>query len=85
MELPKIKILNEKDHRLHQISKKVDFPLSDQDKKMIDDMLVYLKISQIEELQQKYNIRAGWGLSACQLGIMKRIFVVVEETRIRSI
>ena len=79
MELPKIKILEEYDNHLHSKSKEVVFPLSKEDKKMIDDMLLYLKMSQIEELQEKYQLRAGWGLSACQLGVMKRIFVIVEE------
>ncbi len=80
MELPKIVILEEHDKRLHKKSKDVIFPLSKEDQKMIDDMLLYLKMSQIEETQKKYDLRAGWGLSACQLGVLKRIFVIVEET-----
>ncbi len=80
MNLPKIKILEEHDKRLHSISKEVSFPLDEKDKKMIQDMLVYLKMSQIEGNEEKYHIRAGWGLSACQLGVLKRIFVIVEET-----
>lgn len=79
MKLPKLEILDEKDKRLRQISKEVSFPLSDSDKQMIEDMLVYLKLSQIEEEREKYDLRAGWGLSAVQLGILKRIFVIVEE------
>ena len=46
---------------------------------MIDDMLLYLKMSQIDEEREKYDLRAGMGLSAVQLGILKRIFVIVEE------
>lgn len=79
MQLPKLEILDEKDKRLRKISKEVTFPLSNQDKKMIEDMLLYLKLSQIEEEREKYDLRAGWGLSAVQLGVLKRIFVIVEE------
>ncbi len=79
MKIPKIEILDEKDPRLHQISKEVTFPLDDETKKLIDDALTYLELSQDEEISEKYNIRPGMGLSFCQIGIMKRIFVVSED------
>ncbi len=79
MNLPNIEILDEKDKRLRLISKEVKFPLSKEDKKRIQDMLDYLKISQIDELREKYNLRAGMGLAYIQLGIAKRIFVIVNE------
>lgn len=79
MKLPKIVILDEKDKRLHERSKEVTFPLSNEDKKMIQDMILYLTMSQIESEREKYDLRAGMGLSACQIGVMKRIFVIVEE------
>ena len=72
-------IIDEKDKRLRVISKEVSFPLSDEDKKHIDDMLEYLTNSQIEELAEKYDLRPGMGMSAIQLGIPKRYFVVVNE------
>lgn len=77
--LPNIKILDEKNKLLHQKSKDVIFPLSDKDKKNIEDMLLYLKMSQIDEYNEKYNLRAGMGLAYPQIGILKRIFVIVEE------
>ncbi len=79
MKLPEIEILDEKDKRLRQISKEVTFPLDKEDKKKIHDMLTYLKMSQIEETREKYNLRAGMGLSYVQIGIPKRIFVIVDE------
>lgn len=79
MNLPKINILDEKDQRLKKISKKVSFPLTKEEKDIINDMLIYLKMSQIEEEREKYNLRAGTGLSAVQLGILKRFFVIVDE------
>lgn len=79
MKLPDIEILDEKDKRLRLISKEVTFPLPDEDKKRIHDMLDYLKMSQIDETREKYDLRAGMGLAYIQLGINKRIFVVVDE------
>lgn len=72
-------ILDEKDKRLHQISKEVIFPLTDEDKKLIEDSIEYLTNSQIDELAEKYDLRPGMGLAAVQLGILKRYFVVVHE------
>lgn len=72
-------ILDEKDKRLRKVSKEVVFPLTKEDKKNIQDMLEYLKNSQIEELSKKYDLRPGMGLSAIQLGVAKRYFVVVYE------
>ena len=72
-------ILDEKDKRLRQVSKDVEFPLSKKDKETIEEMIEYLTNSQIEEMAEKYNLRPGMGLAAIQLGIAKRYFVVVNE------
>lgn len=77
--LPDIKILDEKDKRLRLISKDVIFPLTEEDKKNIKDMCEYLEMSQIEETQKYYDLRAGMGLAYIQIGIPKRIFVIVDE------
>lgn len=74
-----LKILDEKDKRLRIKSKDVTFPLSNEEKETIKDTMEYLKYSQIEEYAKKYNLRAGWGMSAIQIGIDKRWFVIVEE------
>ena len=79
MKLPDIKILDEKNKILHQVSKEVQFPLSNEDKKNIKDMLLYLKMSQIDEYTEKYNLRPGMGLSYVQIGVLKRIFVICNE------
>lgn len=72
-------ILDEKDKRLRQISKEVEFPLTKKDKETIEEMIEYLTNSQIPEMAEKYNLRPGMGLAAIQLGIPKRYFVVVNE------
>ena len=77
--VPDIKILDESNKILHQVSKEVTFPLDDETKKLIDDSLDYLEKSQIKEYSEKYDLRPGMGLSFVQLGILKRIFVISEE------
>lgn len=72
-------ILDEKDKRLRLVSKDTTFPLSNEEKKMISDMVEYLTNSQIEEYADKYDLRPGMGLAAIQLGLDKRLFVIVHE------
>lgn len=78
-ELPNIKILDEKDKCLHTKSDEVTFPLDDKLIQTIYDCLDYLEMSQDEKIAEKYDLRPGMGLSLCQIGIMKRIFVVSED------
>ncbi len=79
MELPKINILDEFHKVLRTKSKPVKFPLSKEDKKLIQDIITYLTMSQIEKYSEEYNLRPGMGLAFIQLGIPKNIFVIVEE------
>ena len=72
-------ILDEKVKLLRTVSKEVKFPLTKEDKETIEKMIEYLHDSQIDELAEKYDLRPGMGLSAIQLGIPKRYFVVVYE------
>ena len=72
-------ILDENDKTLRQVSEEVTFPLTKIDQKNIDLMIKYLHDSQVEELSEKYSLRPGMGLSAVQLGVLKRYFVVVHE------
>ncbi len=72
-------ILDEKEKILRTVSKEVTFPLTKEDKETIDTMIKYLHDSQIDELSEKYDLRPGMGMSAIQLGIPKRYFVVVHE------
>lgn len=79
MKLPNIKIIDESNKILHEKSEDVVFPLDSKTKKLIDDSLTYLEMSQIEEYSEKYDLRPGMGLSFVQIGIKKRIFVISEE------
>ncbi len=75
----KLKILDEKDKRLRLISKEVTFPMTKEEREIVKQSMQNLKYSQIDDYAEKYGLRAGWGLSAIQLGIAKRWFVIVEE------
>jgi len=79
MKLPNINILDEKESILRTISEEVEFPLSDEFKKIINISLDYLEMSQIDEYIEKYDLRPGMGLSLVQIGIPKRAFVISEE------
>lgn len=72
-------IIDEYDKRIRIVSKEVTFPLDDKTKKIINDSLEMLRLSQIDEEAEKYNLRPGMGLSLIQLGIAKRIFVICYE------
>ena len=69
-------ILDEKEKTLRQVSKDVTFPMSEDDITLLNNMVMYLRMSQDEEYAEKNQIRAGMGLAAVQLGILKRFFVI---------
>ena len=70
-------ILNEKKCKLlRQKSKPVTFPMESSDINLMNDMINHLRLSQDEEYAKKNNIRAGMGLAAVQLGVLKRFFVI---------
>jgi len=72
-------ILDEKDKHLRAKNIDVEFPLNEETKKLIKDMLEHLYYSQIEEYSEKYDLRPGMGLAAPQLGVNQRFFVVCHE------
>lgn len=75
----KLDILDEKDKRLRQISKDITFPITKKDRELIQRMIDELTYSQIEEYEKKYHLRPGMGLAYPQLGINKRVIVIVHE------
>lgn len=77
----KLKILDEKNKILRTKSEDVIFPLTKEEKETIKNAMDNLRYSQIEKYAKKYNLRAGWGLSAIQIGIQKRWFIIVEEQK----
>ena len=74
-----LKILDDKHKVLREISKEVSLPLSKEDKETIKQIITHLKYSQIEKMAEKYDLRPGMGLAFPQLGMLKRIIVIVYE------
>ena len=75
----KLNIVDEKDPMLRKISEDVVFPISKDEKKLIQRAIDQLTYSQIEEYEQKYELRPGMGLAFPQLGINKRVIIIVHE------
>ena len=72
----KYKIFKDSNPIMRKRSLPVEMPLSKEDKETLDFMLDYLIKSQDEEYAKKHNIRAGVGMAAIQIGILKRMFVI---------
>lgn len=61
---------------LQKRAEEVTFPLSNENRKLGEDLLTYLKNSHDPEIAEKYKLRAGVGLAAPQVNESKRIFAV---------
>lgn len=72
----KLKIVKDTNPIMRKKSLPVELPLSKEDKELLDSMLEYLIKSQDEEYANKHNIKAGVGLAAIQVGVLKRMFVI---------
>lgn len=70
-------ILDEKNSKiLRTKSTDVTFPMEGKDILLLNSMVLYLRMSQDEKYAERNDIRAGMGLSAVQLGTLKRFFVI---------
>ena len=76
----KLKIVKDNNPIMRKKSEPVALPLSKEDKETLDNMLEYLKLSQDEDYAAKHNIRAGVGIAAIQIGILKRMFCIYYQT-----
>jgi peptide deformylase len=72
-------ILREGNKKLNIVAQDVKFPINEKFVKNLNEMLEYLKNSVDEKLSQKYHLRAGVGLAAPQIGVLKRFFVLNVE------
>ena len=72
----KLKIVKDSNPIMRKRSLPVEMPLSKEDKELLDAMLDYLIKSQDDEYAKKHNIRAGVGMAAIQVGVLKRMFVI---------
>lgn len=69
-------IIKENHKNIRKKSNDVLLPLTCEDKKILNDMNTYLLNGYDEEKVKKYNIRPGVGLSAVQINVLKRMFVI---------
>ena len=75
----KFKIVKDNNPIMRQKSLPVELPLSVEDREILDTMLDYIKKSQDDDYAKKHNVRAGIGMAAIQIGILKRMFVIYYE------
>ena len=76
----KLKIVKDSNPIMRKKSQPVSLPLTKEDKDTLDEMLEYIKLTQDENFAKKHNVRAGIGLAAIQIGLLKRMFVIYYET-----
>lgn len=69
-------IIREGHPTLRKIAEEVSFPLSEDEKKIGQEMLEFLKISQDPEKAEELNLRGGVGLAAPQLDHSKRMIAI---------
>ena len=74
-----MKIVKDSNPKLREKSFNVELPLSKEDEKLCEYLIEHLRVSQDDELSQKYNLRPGVGIAAPQVGEQKRIFAVRLE------
>ncbi len=72
-------IVKDNDSKIREKSFLVEFPLTSQDKQLMQDMLAYVRNSRIPELAEKDNLRPSVGISAIQVGVPKQMCAVVVD------
>ncbi|ASA26608.1 peptide deformylase [Paenibacillus donghaensis] len=69
-------IIREGEPVLRTVAEPVALPLQQEDRETLECMLQFLKNSQDPEMSAEYRLRSGVGLSANQIGVTKRLFVM---------
>ena len=69
-------IITDKNPLLRRKSEDVNLPLSEEDAKILDDLIEYIDNSQDPEIAEKYGLEPGVGIAAPQIGVLKKMFVV---------
>lgn len=73
------RIIDDKNPLLRKKSVDVLFPLSDEDKKLLDEMVEYLRNSQDDKKAEELGLTPGVGIAAIQVGVLKNMFAVRVE------
>ena len=69
-------IIDEYHENIRVKSAPVQFPLSEEDKQILADMLEYVENSIDEDIAEEYDLRPSVGIAAPQLNIQKQLSVV---------
>lgn len=69
-------IIKEGNPLLKKKCNKVNIPLTKADKDCLNQLAEYLEVSEDEEKTKELGIRAGVGIAAPQVGVMKRMFAM---------
>ncbi|UOR12980.1 peptide deformylase [Halobacillus amylolyticus] len=69
-------IIREGHPALRKVTEEVEIPPAEEDKKILEEMLDYLKNSQDEQVCERYGLRPGVGLAAPQINVNKRMVAV---------
>jgi len=69
-------IIREGHQTLETVAKPVRLPLSAADKKLLTDLLQFVKNSQDNEMVETYGLRPAVGIAAPQVNVSKRMFAV---------
>jgi peptide deformylase len=67
-------VIREGHKTLETVAKEVKLPLTQADKKLLKEMLEYVKNSQDDEMVEKYDLRPAVGIAAPQVNVSKRMF-----------
>ena len=70
-------IIKDDNKLIRQKSNDVSMPLSDEDRKLLLDMLEYVDNSTIEEIAEKEDLRPAVGISAIQIGVPKKMTAII--------
>ena len=74
-----LKIVKDTQKSIRDKCRPVDMPLSDKDRRTLEEMIDYLIKSQDDEYCEKHCIRSGVGLAAPQIGVNKRMFAIYYQ------
>lgn len=69
-------IVREGHPALRKTAEEVSLPPSSEIKKILNQMITFLKNSQDEQMAEKYQLRSGVGLAAPQININKRLIAI---------
>lgn len=69
-------IIREGHPTLRMVASEVPLPVSEEDKKILQEMIDYVRNSQNPEIAEKYGLRPGVGLAAPQIAVSKRMIAI---------